>query len=200
MKYLFMLLFSLLPVSALADSYPALFNVSGVASNDVLNIRSAPNASGTLVGSLTYNATGVEVIRPSDTGTWGLVNSDEGTGWVSLQFLTRTTAQWAYPAPVSCHGTEPFWGLELSGNGPVAFDLMGSGNMLFNTQTQMTAAGRPDRHSFVAGGTDGIVHAVVSYATCSDGMSDREYGLTLDLLYRGPDGYTQFAGCCSLAQ
>ncbi len=200
MKFLFAILLSLLPLCAMANSFPALFNVAGVASNDGLNIRSTPNASGAIIGALAYNATGVEIIRPSNTGTWGLVNTDEGTGWVSMRFLARTTAQWAYPAPAFCSGTEPFWGLTLSGNGPVAFDLMGGGNMLFNTQTQMTAVGRPDRHSFVAAGTDGILHAVISHDTCSDGMSDREYGLTLDLIFRGQNGYVQYSGCCSLAQ
>ncbi|MEP2426619.1 MAG: SH3 domain-containing protein, partial [Tateyamaria sp.] len=84
-----------LPAAATQDAWPALYDVSGVAENDALNIRQAPDAAAPIIGSLTPDAEGIEVIRPDDHHGWGLVNSGEGRGWVSLRYLTRQPGQWA---------------------------------------------------------------------------------------------------------
>ncbi len=39
---------------------------------------------------------------------------------------------------------------------------------------------------------------MLSLASCSDGMSDREYGLRLDLLLGTSDERTLLSGCCSI--
>lgn len=80
MKPLFALLFSLIASAAAAtfDAWPALYDVSGVASDDVLNIRAEPSADAPIIGTLAHDATNVEIIRDGENG-WGLVNTDEGT-------------------------------------------------------------------------------------------------------------------------
>ncbi|MBO6774261.1 MAG: hypothetical protein JJ897_01915 [Marinibacterium sp.] len=52
MKHVLLALAMLLPVAASAqDRWPGLYSVIGVASNDVLNIRIAPDASSDIIGS-----------------------------------------------------------------------------------------------------------------------------------------------------
>ena len=103
------------PALATQQGWPALFDVTGVAPDDVLNIREAPNAGAPIIGSFAPDAEGVEVIRPNADESWGLVNTAEGTGWTSLAFLERRPGQWngAFPRIARCLGTEPFWSLSL---------------------------------------------------------------------------------------
>ena len=82
------------PAAATQDQWPALFDVSGVAPDDVLNIRAAPSASAEIIGTLAPDAAGVEVVRPDSRHGWGLVNTGEGSGWASLAFLVRRPGQW----------------------------------------------------------------------------------------------------------
>ena len=77
------------PALATQDGWPALYDVTGVDSADVLNIRSEPGAAGDVIGALPPDAQNVEVIRDNDGhATWGLINTGEGTGWVSLNCCT----------------------------------------------------------------------------------------------------------------
>ena len=86
------------PAVASHHSWPALHDVIGVLGDDVLT-------------ALPSDTSDIEVIRPNDDLTWGLVNVNEGVGWVSLMYLARQTKQPqpAFPAITQCFGTEPFW-------------------------------------------------------------------------------------------
>ena len=200
MKFLYILILSLLPGLAMAQGYPATHDVVGVASNDVLNIRPTPGVSSAPIGALAPNATGVEVIRLNADGRWGLINTEEGTGWIAMRFLARDGVHDGFPAPANCFGTEPFWSLTLDAGGAVTFTPMDGAPMLMNTQTRLNAAGRPDRFGLVAGSGQGLLHATFARAACSDGMSDREYGLSVDALIRDANGYQLWSGCCSLTR
>lgn len=92
---------------------PTLFDVTGVAADDVLNIRQLPDADAPIIGTLSPDAKGIEVVE--DTGGWGRVNSGEGSGWVSMRYMAYRTDVWhegALPDGFSCFGTEPFWSLK----------------------------------------------------------------------------------------
>ena len=82
-----------LPAIATQDGWPALHDVTGVSAGDALNIRERPDASSPIIGGLASDAEGVEVIRPNERLTWGLVNVGERTGWVSLLYLERRPHQ-----------------------------------------------------------------------------------------------------------
>ena len=191
------------PARATQDQWPALFDVTGVASDDVLNIRAAPDASSEIFGALRHNATGIEVIRPNDRETWGLVNIDGRVGWVSLSFMARRPGQWlgSEPAVQSCAGTEPFWSLQFDGE-----------RLRFNTAELSATGGRLDRwpsenrrdaHGFslrvlpdAGPPQDGL--AIVTLQRCVDGMSDREYGLRVDMLLGSLMEQRLWSGCCTL--
>lgn len=178
-----------------AEVYPALHDVTGVSADDVLNIRAAPDAGAGIVGTLAPDATGVEVV--SVTGGWALVNMDETSGYVAMRFLSRTNAaDWnRLEVPLTCLGTEPFWSLQID---PPA------GETRFQTPEDAgprVAAmavrwpGLPSSPSAAVALPDGI--AVLTPAECSDGMSDRTYGISLDIFRNGSDGQ-RLSGCCRL--
>lgn len=203
------LIFAAGPALATQDGWPALYDVTGVDSTDVLNIRSEPGAAGDVIGALPPDAQNVEVIRDNDgRATWGLINTGEGTGWVSLNFMARQPGQWAGSMPEirQCFGTEPFWSLTHEGASitlktpaPMTRDGLISGRFRSKTST--------DR--FVYSGSffpddDGIVDIVLTLRTeaCSDGMSDQAFGIGLDMFLSGstnPEITGLYSGCCSIA-
>lgn len=186
-----LLILWLLPAAALAQSFPALHHVTGVASDDVLNIRAAPSAGAARIGAFEPGARDIEVIRTQ--GGWGLVNAGEGAGWVSMRFLRRQEAgDYALARRIACSGTEPFWSLAIDQGHSVRFSTMEGGAQSHPAGLLQRSANRSDRFALRAG----PLVAVIARGACSDGMSDRAYGLSVDLL---TDGQAPLrSGCCSL--
>ena len=87
----------LLPTFLSAGEFPALFSVTGVAANDVLNIRETASASADKLGALQHNAKNVEVVAVDDARKWALVNTGETAGWVAFRYLARQSETgWAW--------------------------------------------------------------------------------------------------------
>lgn len=184
----------------MAQDYPALHDVTGVAANDVLNIRAEPNAGADLRGALAPTATDIEVVALSEDGKWARIGDGEANGWVALRFLDRHDGQdgLLLSQALTCSGTEPFWTVDLPGTGRMTFEDMGlapaSGAI-----APATSVNRVDKAGFIARLTgDLLVTGVLTRDLCSDGMSDRVYGLTLDMVVNSPGGDALFSGCCSL--
>ncbi len=193
----FVLLFLLWPFVALADPFPALFNVTGVAANDTLNVRAQPNGSAEKRGALAHNAENIEVTATNDAGTWGRVNLGESSGWVSMRYLARheDNPDYALAHALTCFGTEPFWSAVITqGQGvtirtpETQIDISGAGLIV-------PASGRTDLYAL--GFADSS--AQVRRAECNDGMSDRMFGLQIGLFLRHDQSATLYAGCCSIA-
>ncbi len=185
------------PAHATQDGWPALFDVTGVASDDALNIRAEPNATSEIVGTLAHDAVGVEVIAPNGDETWGRVNARERSGWVALRFLARQPGHLdgLYPDFASCAGTEPFWSLARADGTltlDVAFDDRPALAELIDWETG--TLNHRGRFSFATPSMTGVI----ARASCNDGMTDREYGLEINLILRGEEMHLQ--GCCSLTR
>lgn len=185
----------LLPAALRAEVYPAPHDVTGVAADDVLNIRALPDAGSAVIGTLAPDATGVEVLY--ETEGWGLVNTGEGNGFVAMRFLSRAEGpDWnALETPLTCLGTEPFWSLRID---PAKGET--------RLQTPVDEAPRiapitaswpalPWSQTAALTLPEGI--AVLAPAACSDGMSDQAYGIAADLFLTGPDP-ARLSGCCRL--
>lgn len=200
MKSLVAMILLLLPLGAMAEPYPALHDVTGVAGDDVLNIRSGPSASTEIIGAFGPFQHDIEVVALNPAGTWGLVNTAEGSGWASMRFLARQPRQdWGHmPDALECGGTEPFWGLSIRADGTVRLDRLGEVDF-YITRARIPASGRPDRFAIRAGNDAGEIAPIIAYAACSDGMSDQVFGLTVDFLHRSGGGETLYSGCCRLA-
>jgi uncharacterized membrane protein len=200
MKTLMALILCLLPFAAAAEPYPALHDVRGVAADDVLNIRSGPSSSTDIIGAFGPSQRDIEVIALNPAGTWALVNAAEGSGWASMRFLARQPGQdWGnLPTALNCGGTEPFWGLFVRADGTILFDGLDLRDF-YITRARIPAAGRPDRFALRADNGAGEIIPIFAYAACSDGMSDRSFGLTVDFVRRSVGSDTLYSGCCSLA-
>ena len=179
---------------------PQLHDVTGVAADDVLNIRAEPSASAPIIGGLAPDATDIEVIWVNDDGNWGLINDTEHSGWVSMAFLEPRGVHidnYNLPVGMRCFGTEPFWSLtheggtltldELAADTPREFDLtIAQDNAGIDVFTRMIRAL----------GDGGAFTALVEPRMCDDGMSDRNYGLTIRMM--AGDTAPLLNGCCSL--
>ncbi len=199
-----LLVFAAEPAAATQDAWPALFDVVGVAADDVLNVRAEPTAAAQVIGTIAPDATGVEVIAPDPRQTWGQVNMGEGPGWVSLAFLRRKPGQWlgAIPAIRQCFGTEPFWSLSLGDKGAVSFATPEGEPIGGVVSDRVGSESRRDRYA-LTGMLDGPAEAGsfglhFALASCGDGMSSRVYGIEGDLVIDGAQGPRMLSGCCSL--
>lgn len=175
--------------TALAQDLPALLDVRGVASNDVLNIRAAPSAKAQILGALAPNAR-VEGLAQSEDGRWIQVNAGETSGWASARFLARRPHAGHETQAMQCFGTEPFWDVTLN-TGSDGFTAAGSPQAPLTWVSLVRSANRSDRWAWRA--DDGSL-AMLRLSACSDGMSDRAYGLSVDLIRDG----ALLSGCCSL--
>ena len=189
-----------LALPAGAADLPALHAVTGVGSGDVLNIRAAPSAGAARLGALAPDARDVEVVELSPDGRWGRVNAGEGSGWVSLRYLAAQPgpAWHEMRTPLACYGTEPFWALAADpAAGTATLERPGEDPAALRIDWSAPAAGRGGILGWsLSGAARGF--AVLRAGPCSDGMSDRVMGLSLELFLNGPEGPAGHSGCCRL--
>jgi hypothetical protein len=101
---------------------PGYFRVTGVASDDSLNVRSSPSAASEKLGEFAFDADIIEVVRTDKSGRWGYVRTpgSDGMGWTSMRYLQPTMVMTftgtLLPVGLSCGGTEPHWNFVLTRN------------------------------------------------------------------------------------
>ena len=190
------------PAAAVADSLPSLFAVSGVAADDVLNIRAEPNGGAAILGTLAPGARDVEVVAYDDTGQWAQVNTAEASGWAAQRFLAYQDAIWTpqtLPPTLRCLGTEPFWSFAPQGNAIVFSTPDDPSTPLAAKAILSTYLPGDTRRSIVAQDSSQHLTAVMVPMACSDGMSDRAYGLDVTVILENADGIGMLTGCCSIS-
>lgn len=171
--------------------FPALYDVTGVASDDVLNIRSGPSTSFPILAAYAPDRNAIEVMAIANG--WAQVNAAEQVGWVAARFLNRQPGQEFGDLPPIrvCFGVEPFWTLGLGHeyfyHSPMERVTVGQPVYLPST--------RPDRFGLRIDVEHGIMHGVIRRTACSDGMAEATYGLAIDLIYRD----AVMTGCCTIA-
>ncbi|WP_179381062.1 SH3 domain-containing protein [Jannaschia marina] len=193
---LLLLLFAL-PATAQEARLPALFSVTGVAADDVLNVRAAPGTAGEIIGTLAPDATDVEVVALDAGGRWGQVNLGEIAGWAAMRFLDRQPGHdWGdVPAIRVCYGAEPFWSLDLR---PARLGFSTPVESLSIEVPEIApVGGRREPWTLITDSDHGPLYGILSREICSDGMSEALAGYRLDLIQvdRG-----SFTGCCTLAR
>lgn len=196
-----------LPGLAWAQSFPALFDVTGVASDDVLNVRARPGAGSDIIGSFDHLRGNIEVLYTTADGHWGRVNSGEESGWTAMRFLVRQPGQddATVPKPLFCGGTEPFWNALIGTEKHLRFDVMDGPNRRLTELSTVNAVGRSDKYASFWAGQDTSIVTVVTRTACNDGMSGRAFGFAADFVLLPAPGSGQgpgqlFSGCCSLSQ
>ncbi len=120
-----------------------------------------------------------------------------GNGWVAMRFLTASPLPDAgsVPRPLTCLGTEPFWSLGVFPKGAEWSTPEEPRTDLSLTEE----ASAPEGYRLRAEeGPTRLFHLTVQRETCSDGMSDREFGFSAHLFLESPDGNRVLSGCCTL--
>lgn len=186
--------------TALAE--PSYQRVTGVAADDTLNIRSAPDADSADIGDLAPDARGIEVLGLDTSGDWARIGQGEGDGWVATRYLTeddiQTLGATSVPGGAVCSGTEPFWALSFEGS-DATFSHPEDGDSALTVDSAIAAEGFLGSPAQISlRGPDTRAKAIVTGAECSDGMSDRSYGWSIYLTVTR-DGQDRFlSGCCHL--
>ena len=183
---------------------PKLYRVTGVADNDTLNIREMPDASSEIIGEFGPHQTGIEVVTTTEDGRWGLVNSNEQSGWTAMRFLASESDQINLPRGLTCSGTEPFWSLDFK---PVTkviggWDYMGiteAPTIYQDVWTDAPINRSHDTFGFSLSGQDVNADGIIRTEMCDDGMSDRSYGFSVDIILHHRDERLLVSGCCSLS-
>jgi uncharacterized membrane protein len=188
-----------------------LYDVAGVARDDVLNLRR--NVAGAadlreteIVGRIPWDARDVvssgRIVRFGGD-LWREVGYGGAVGWVNGRYLAPAAGfdADARPDALSCGGTEPFWSLRL-GSDEAVFETPGvEAPEREEYRVLATAAGRNRARQwayYLGPGSPATRIALVTRTeACSDGMSDFTYPYELVLVDVDPgDGPLQ--GCCSL--
>lgn len=177
-----------------AQTLPDRYSVSGVAADDVLNIRELPSGSSEKVGELGPYLFNVEVLRTMDG--WGHIGADERSGWVSMNFLVPNPV----PAgellrPMSCFGTEPFWDISFYPRG-AEYNFIGEGRRPLTILRESVAS----NGYIVEAQEDPTLTRtlIINALPCSDGMSDRQFGMSMAMFTDTPDGNSVRTGCCTM--
>ena len=194
-----------------ADGHiPGLFKVTGVASDDTLNVRRGPGTGYEILGAFPPDRRDIEINALSDNGKWGRTNFNDEAGWVSMRFLTAQAGSAVnLPFGLTCAGTEPFWSLTFNADETASGEFWPMG-LVDDGTTEYGAvwASRPanritpkfgfrlmaetTRHGIRGSG-------IIRTQECSDGMSDRDYGFAIDLLLTGGGQRLFVDGCCSIS-
>ena len=177
---------------------PSLFDVHSVAEDDVLNIRAEPDASSEIVGTLASNATRIEVVEEVIIGksAWLRVNAGERSGWVSGRFMNPRYDVWksdTVPEGFHCLGTEPFWSLKPEG-GDLVLTRPDAEPEQYRVKTIF--GGEVSHYPKLAIAAEEMTVAA-SFQSCSDGMSDRHFGMAVQLIMNGAEPQ-YLSGCCSV--
>lgn len=183
------------------QSLPALYAVTGVEQGDELNIRLEPQSDADIIGSLPPQSAGIEVVGRK--GSWLQINSIEASGWVAARFLEREAGapqSGVLPERLACFGTEPFWSVVAAGSTLNYNTPDNPDGTSFSVRHVTRAMNSPSPHWIILGERQAqSMTAVVMPETCSDGMSDRAFGLAATIVIDSGDTATGLSGCCSIA-
>lgn len=200
-RFLAMIILGATATAAQAQPMPQLYDVHDVAADDALNIRAEPSAGAEIIGTLAHDAQNVEVVATNDAGTWGRVNSGEGSGWVNLRYMAERGVHidnYNLPNDLFCTGTEPFWSASNIG-GALHFDTPDAPGQDMPIWIAQDSGIADDLRRMVhMGGNGGPATAFIYPASCNDGMSDLQFGLAISLM-TAPDA-PLLSGCCTLSR
>ncbi|KKL14480.1 hypothetical protein LCGC14_2515220, partial [marine sediment metagenome] len=175
---------------ASAQDLPALHDVTGVAPDDVLNVRTAPDASAAAIGFLAPDASMVEVTELAPDGAWGKINLSERSGWVAMRFLDRRAEDMAVddtPPDLRCSGTEPFWALRLGADQTI-MAVAGEVTQEMPAAERIASSNQTGRFAAVTGDDAAELSGTIAALPCTDGMSDLSFGLEAQIILQDDAG------------
>ena len=166
-----------------------------------LNVRAAPSASARDPGArCAPTAAGIEVLALSAGRRLGAGAPPRGVGLGGAALPRgRAARRRAPPRPLACRGTEPFWARDPR-RGAARRSTCPRPARCRCAPWARPRGARAGSRAFDLGGPDGgrTLDLTVVRRACSDGMSDRPYGLTALVWATGGGGDRLLEGCCTL--
>ncbi|ARU55371.1 hypothetical protein OLMES_1292 [Oleiphilus messinensis] len=169
--------------------------VRNVKENDTLNLRAAPSAQSQILQKLSHDATGL--LKIGEQNQWVQLSYFGVQGWVHGNYVDQATRPVLKggASEVSCLGTEPHWNFN-SRYPVVEFKYLGDSVSLWldgpitegqnATNIELLSASHPKA-------LEKSLQAVVKTELCSDGMSDRDYPYSIEIISRQ---HGILSGCC----
>lgn len=166
-----------------------------------LVLRAAPDARADALTRFGADWTGIEITEFTPDGAWAATNYGQGRAWIAAERLTRQPDPAAQGLPLRCFGMAPFWGLHLPAPFFAEFERPERPELPFQITGTAEATGPGGRaRLWTLAGTDrSRASLVMRFEACSDGLTDRGYGLSATFVLTEPTGAVHLMlGCCSL--
>ena len=127
----------------------------------------------------------------TETLDWIHNTHDGAEGWVNARCLRFENAGQTLPIRLTCSGTEPFWGIELSYSRADAHFVFSDTAFTTGFAPPVSPAARTDQFLF-AERDDPADFLLIAPEACSDGMSDNVHPYSISARLEG----NVLAGCC----
>lgn len=180
------------------------YQLTGIASGDVLNVRSGPSTRNRVIGKLTHDAGTLEILERDPEHQWGRIVWEGGMGWVFLEFVSPVSPEMVpssdIPINLHCSGADPYWDYSVISETEVMFKVLFD-DSAENTkiQTVVESANSANEPTALIAQTEDIkLTALLDTQLCEDVATGRRYGWSIDLLVEQQGAPKLFSGCCSL--
>lgn len=208
-KFLMIGLLSLYTTTLIANDSTR-YAVTGVESNDTLNIRQKATARSAIITRLPYDAIGIRRLEGEamiSGNIWWRVKWANKQGWVNQRYLmpmaTQNTStgsttsvapkKMKTPTTLHCGGNEPFWGMKISKN-HLNYSPMEGQKLNLPVVFNKTSANNTSIAAIYAKqGNQKILAMLQKVSACSDGMSDIDYPYAITAMINQQQFYS---GCC----
>ena len=181
---------------------PSLFAGDGVSNGEVIDIHADPDEAAPIIAHIPSDARDIEVVAVDASQAWGRVNHVEASGWLPLARVAEQNDVWKpgeLPQGTSCYGTEPFWSIQTLEDAAV-FTTIGEDPITLPNTGILDSGQSGDQRRVAVFEDDALrLTLVTSPDHCSDGMSDRAFGLTAHVVYEAGPLPDLLRGCCSIA-
>lgn len=180
------------------------FQVTNVEADDSLNVRDAPSVKGNVIGGLPPDSKPIEVVSYNDNKTWGRINFEGESGWVSMAYLKPvelpTLSNSNVPFPLVCAGTEPYWTFNVHAEDSATYtDPERSSSDPLEIQALLSPSNTTSQSlSIISKGWSSSATALLKPAYCSNGQSDNLYRWQIDLLIVFGGEHSWLQGCCRI--
>jgi len=97
--------------SAEDETFARYYELTGLATDDVLNVRSGPSTEHRVVGKLSANTSVIEILERDPDVQWGRILWEGQDGWVFLEFVSPINPD-TVPAtniPINLHCPSICW-------------------------------------------------------------------------------------------
>lgn len=179
------------------------YAVTGVAEDDVLNLRAAPAASAAKISSIPSGATLVLATgrtRNIEGRTWREIGYLGVQGWVNTRYLKPYEPLPAHVPgePLQCLGTEPHWSMRSQADQSLLLraPILGKSIALI-TEPAQASVNHTNRWFLDAVSGDGEQAAAIvihESESCSDDMSNARYRYAVSVKLHGG---VYLSGCCN---